>query len=217
MNTSPSRLCPPLRALRHGSQGQLVMSLEVEDLKLAQRCGEQRFAAQRGGRNFDGACRKGQGALNDIEGALGEIAAWLLHGIQPPSEMVLSLPEWDQQRGPNGGRLKDVLGLEIRTTTHKNGGLFVHKESSRDGVEKDNTPFVLVVLNRTDSKFDPEVTFAGWAYSYEAQERHYRHDLPVPEYLIPQQELRWMSGLADGRFMLPAVKSKDFDVQQIAI
>lgn len=223
-------LRPSLRPVQRDDRtGALTITLNDEDLALAYRAGFARYTTQRQGGNHDAAFRRGQGARNDIEGVLGEIAFWLLCGYLPPQELVLALPEWKRLRGPDGGCLTDVFDTEVRATWHRDGMLPIHRDSSRDGEAKRDTPFVLAVLDwityypetgfstgdpRIDAllgkdpdrnlmHYQQEVRFPGWFRGSEVKDEHYRTWWPKPDYGIEQRELHPMSELAPDRFILP--------------
>lgn len=209
-------------------EGWLSVRLSEDDLRLGYRCGVARYNKQRSGGNYDAAFRKGRGARNDIEGALGEIAFWRLCDREPPPEMVLSMPEWARQRGPNGGLLTDVLGVEIRATVHKTGGIYIHKDSARD-LAKYETAFVLAIVDwlpyypeegfTTGSQtidamlgknlekdlqvYQRDVVFRGWCRGREVRDEHWYEAGPHPEYRVPQEELHRMEELAPGLFAPP--------------
>jgi hypothetical protein len=223
-------LNPSLRPTRYEPDiGHLYVTLTDEDRALAYRCGDARYRSQRNGGNHDPAFRPGEGARNDIEGVLAEIAFSLMCGVVP-NELVMSIPEWERRRGVDGGQLTDVFDVEIRATIYKNGRLPIHKNTSRDGAAKQNNPFVLGVVDSSHfytgqkghwTKFttgdpaldaliasdklkfyDPEVRFSGWCYGHEVKESHWVAHWSRPEYGVPQEDLHKMAELAPTRFLL---------------
>jgi hypothetical protein len=217
---------PSLRPAIHDSKtGRITVTLNDDDLAFSYRCGLARYQSQRNGRNYDAAFRNGHGARNDIEGAIAEAAFALLCGVELAHDnMVLVLPEWCRARGPSGGMLTDVQGVEIRATKWKTGGLFIHKNSSRDGAQKLNTTFVLALVDEwyyyPDTTFktgDPaideglaerkiplyghEVVFAGWCLGHEANEVF--EGCTHQDFRVPQDKLHPMIELAPKFFNRP--------------
>lgn len=211
--------------------GSIVVRLTEDDVRLAYRVGNARYVGQRTAARADGAFRKRAHRIaNDVEGALAEIAFWALCGREPPlAEMVLKMPEWTAKRGP----LCDVLGVEVRATCHRTGRLAVHTETERDKHKTFDTPFVLGIVNRWpwypsmtfrtgDPKldaelgthdpalqlYDPEVHFVGWCLRSDTRPEHWFEQMAVPEYMVPQADLRPMGTLPPGpggtaRFEMP--------------
>lgn len=223
-----------LRPMRYNEgTGWIYVTLTDADLARAYTCGVSRWKVQRKGKNHDAAFRPGQGPRNDIEGAVAEIAFWYLCGKTPPEDMVLSLPEWERERGPHGGKLTDVLGTELRATTHPDGQLFIHKHGSRDGDEKKDTIFVLSIVDvmpyyksgfttgdvRIDRliendklpQYRREVRFVGWCYGHEVRDEHWFEDCPKPDFAVPQRDLHPMGDLAPKLFPMPETDADVFD------
>lgn len=226
-------LTPSLRPASYLEEsGQITVALTNEDLALCYRSGVERYLSQRGRGGFkDGAYRKGEHARNDIEGIIAEVAFWYLCGIEPdPTMLVRPITEWKGARGETGGQLTDVLGVEIRATRHKNGRLFVHKGSQRDGDPKLDTPFLLAFVDAWpyyessgfstgNDKIDAmlmhqelphylaagdyqgRVLFIGWGYGREAN--GFFDGMVHPEHFIPPESFRPMTQLAEGRFTMP--------------
>jgi hypothetical protein len=192
-----------------------------------------RFIVNRTANNRDGAYREGRGALNDFEGLLAEVAMWRVCGRDPFQEkLILPYKEWKAKRAT--GLLLDVIGLEIRATALPTGKLVIHKDEPKDAAKvAANIPFVLAIVAR--SKWDPEsvirtgvaevdallesrdlphydreVLFMGHFLGRDVERRHYFTETPKPDYFVPQDELRPMQDLADGRFLDEAQYLADF-------
>ena len=208
--------------------GAWTIDLFSEDARRAYSTGKARYLSQRKAKTYDGVWRDdGPVYLPDIEGVLAEIAFWLLCGMEPPKDIVLTHPEWERQRGA-GGELLDVLGNEIRATVNKPGRIIVHRKNAQDkDKNKDEVPFVLANISRWPvypdqgfstgdpeldallgtrpgdlQRYDTKVVFSGWAYGREATEdfQGMRH----PDTVVPEGKVRRMDEEPEGALAWPA-------------
>jgi hypothetical protein len=126
---------------------------------------------ERWGRSLDGTWQR------EIEGALGEIVV-----AKAFDRYWLAAESYARATG-------DVARLQVRSTSREGGGLIVHPDDADDAV------FILVIVGRP-----PRFRVPGWLPGDEAKlDRWWRDDIPVPAFLIPQNELRPIDELLDER------------------
>lgn len=202
---------PSLRpAVYDEDTGWAYVDLTDADLAAVYQTARARYEENRKSANADGAFRSGMAEKIDIEGLLGEYAFCLLGGELPKeSDLVLPFSEWTVRRGVNGGELTDFRGAEIRATTWPNGGIFVHKDGTRDGEKKLDAVFILAVVKNlapfagkdAQPHYSRRVVFKGWCFGRDAT--NIRQDVVSPEYFVEQRNLHPMGQLADKLFVLP--------------
>jgi len=108
---------------------------------------------------------------NEIEGCCAEMAAAKCLGVY-----------WSGQMGE---KARDILGFEVRSTTHENGRLIVRRN------DPDDVPFLLVVGQL--GKYDA----IGWIYSKDAKRdewladpnNRFNGDRSKMSYFVPQAAL----------------------------
>lgn len=120
--------------------------------------------------------------VTDVTGAVGE-AAWSLFMGVPWDRAVVDPAKLKAPGEP----LWDLCGYHVRSTCYKGGRLLIHPG------DPDDAPFVLAYIAV------PVVTFAGWAYGWEAKrlplQRISRRPGATSLHAVPYQLLRPIASL----------------------
>lgn len=159
----------------------IEVRLTVEEQHEASRVAWQRHYSHRDLGRRDTKTRAGDdGRLLDLRGALAEQAVAVAFDV-PWDGKFKPISEWELWRREG----HDVSGIEVKATKLRDGCLILHKHSAP------NLPAVLAVIDSKDL-----VTLVGWCFTHEGQKDEYwRTDVPVPCYMVPQLDLKFVAEL----------------------
>ena len=200
--------------------GQVEVLLSSLDMGTAAQVAKERHATQRQAGRFDWkASPDADGALNDYQGLLGEIAVKYAFGYEPKDHVaVLPITEWLKTREG----LTDVAGMEVRAVARRPGdrrGTSLIVKHDKDAGKLD-VPFILVRLTETDAigQYAHTVRLVGWTYGKNAFKKnevgnylYWREEgVDRPNFFVPEGKLSPMSSLYASRGIpLPRDKFSD--------